>query len=47
MIMRSIPVDITTWLWHKERNGMSPTEWAKKARKGNYVEEALEKNFGS
>lgn len=26
MIMRSIPVDITTWLWHKERNGMSSTE---------------------
>lgn len=46
MIMRSIPVDITTWLWHKERNDMSSTEWAKKARKGNYVEEALEKNFG-
>lgn len=46
MIMRSIPVDISTWLWHKERNGMSATEWAKKARKGDYVEKALEKNFG-
>lgn len=46
MIMRSIPVDITTWLWHKERNGMSSTEWAKKAQEGNYVEKALEKNFG-
>lgn len=46
MIMRSIPVDITTWLWHKERNGMSATEWAKKAQKGNYVKKALEKNFG-
>ena len=46
MIMRSIPVDITTWLWHKERNGMSSTEWAKKAQAGDYVEKALEKNFG-
>ena len=46
MIMRSIPVDITTWLWHKERNGMSSTEWAKKAQAGDYVEKALKKNFG-
>lgn len=46
MIMRSIPVDIVTWLWHKERNGMNTTEWVEKAQKGNYVEKALEKNFG-
>lgn len=46
MIMRSIPVDITTWLWHRERNGMNTTGWVKKAQKGNYVKKALEKNFG-
>lgn len=46
MIMRSIPVDITTWLWHKERNGMSAVEWVKKARKGDYVAKSLEKHFG-
>lgn len=33
MIMRSIPVNITTWLWHKERNGMSSTEWAREKHK--------------
>ena len=46
MIVRSIPVDLVTWLWHKECNKMNTTEWVKKARKGSYVEKALEKNFG-
>lgn len=46
MIMRNIPIDIVTWLWHKGRNGMDTVKWLGKARAKDYLKDTLERAFG-